>query len=219
MKSFIFGETESNLPIQGFDFGNSGPHILILGGVHGDELEGVALAKYLWADFFKSFPYKIKLTLVPEFNLDGVLAGTRHNLNGVDLNRNLPTKDWDPKAFTPRYFPGKLAGSESENKALIKFIAENKLNFIISLHSFSRFLMNINGDCRKEAEIMEAITAYPIDESMGYPTPGCLGTYTGLERNIPTITYELKRGQDLKSLLPIHARAIKEAIKFISHTR
>ena len=37
------------------------------------------------------------------------------------------------------------------------------------------------------AEIMN----YPIEESIGYPTPGSFGTWGGIERSILTITREL----------------------------
>ena len=62
--------------------------------------------------------------------------------------------------------------------------------FILSLHSWKP-LLNVNGACRPEAEAIASRTGYIIEESIGYPTPGCLGTYTGLERAIPTLTYEI----------------------------
>jgi len=34
---------------------------------------------------------------------------------------------------------------------------------------------------------------YPVSASIGYPTPGSLGTYAGVERKIPIITLELPR--------------------------
>ena len=80
-------------------------------------------------------------------------------------------------------------------------------------------MINVNGDCHREAQLIEGITHYPICEDMGYPTPGSLGTYAGKERGIPTITYELKRGQDLASLLPPHIRAVRECLQFIQHTK
>ncbi|HEX4926290.1 MAG TPA: DUF2817 domain-containing protein, partial [Bdellovibrionales bacterium] len=129
----------------------------------------------------------------------------------VDLNRNLPTKDWDPKAFTPRYPPGPHAGSEIENRDLVTFIRENKPAIMFSLHSWKPML-NVNGDCRPEADVIAALTGYVIEETVGYPTPGCLGTY-GVENKIPTLTYEIERGLSNSEILRVHVPAVLEALK------
>jgi protein MpaA len=34
---------------------------------------------------------------------------------------------------------------------------------------------------------------YPASPNIGYPTPGSLGSYAGVDRQIPTITLELPR--------------------------
>jgi protein MpaA len=44
------------------------------------------------------------------------------------------------------------------------------------------------------------IINYPIEENIGYPTPGSFGTWAGIERNIPTITLELDEEIDVKDL-------------------
>lgn len=213
METFVFGHASSGLPIIGHRFGTSGPQILILGGVHGDEVEGVQAAYGLLDQFEKyNFPYNLQVTLVPAFNIDGVLAKTRGNARGVDLNRNLPTNDWSPEAATPRYHPGKSPCSEPENKALTQYFEKNRPHIIFSLHSWKP-LININGACRPEAEVINKLTGYEITEDIGYPTPGSLGTYTGLERDIPTITYEVERGLDAESILKIHTPALLEALK------
>lgn len=216
MKSFIFGKTAMGLPIAAYRFSNYGANnpakVLILGGVHGDEIEGTVAAHGLVESLLQSFPYNLDLTLVPALNLDGVLHRTRTNFRGVDLNRNMATKDWSPVVKTPRYHPGPHANSEPEVQALARFIDEEKPQFVLSLHSWHPVL-NVNGDCMKEAEVLAKWTGYKIDADIGYPTPGCLGTYAGLERNSPTLTYEIERGMDLQKILQIHVPAILEALK------
>jgi len=212
MKSFVFGYTSTGLPIPAYQWNINAPHVLILGGVHGDEIEGVQAAYGLLDQFIKNFPYKLKLTLVPAFNLDGVLLKTRQNKNGIDLNRNLPTQDWNSHVSTPRYHPGPFANSETENQHLVRFLEKEKPRIIYSLHSWNP-LLNVNGKCRKEAEAIHRLTQYPIQEDIGYPTPGCLGTYCGLERDIPTLTYEIQRGLKGEEILKTHVPAILEALK------
>lgn len=212
MKTSIFTFTSKGLPVPAFEFHNSGPEVLILGGVHGDEVEGVIASQVLLKHFMTSFPYKLNLTLVPQFNLEGVIFKTRGNGNGVDLNRNLPTKDWSPEVKTPRYHPGPFAGSESENKGLISYLEQKRPLFVLSLHSWQPVL-NVNGDCYKVAEVLARRTGYKIDDDIGYPTPGCLGTFAGLERSLPTLTYEIERGLSAEKIIDIHVPAILESLK------
>ncbi|GIL17881.1 MAG: murein peptide amidase A [Oligoflexia bacterium] len=215
LTSFIFTQTTSGLPVIGYQFGKqdpSFPKILILGGVHGDEKEGVVAAHGLYTRFSQNFSYRLNICLVPAFNLDGVLEKTRTNARGVDLNRNLPTKDWSPEIKGPRYNPGPTPNSESENQGLVKYLEQEKPNLIVSLHSWNPVL-NVNGDCLKFAEVLAKHTGYKIDADIGYPTPGCLGTYAGLERQSPTLTYEIERGLASDQILKIHVPAICEALK------
>jgi protein MpaA len=210
--SSIFGRTALGLPIPAYRWEAGGPEILILGGVHGDESEGVVCAYGLYDALVASFPYKINLTLVPAFNLDGVIAKSRLNGNGVDLNRNLPSNDWNPAAFNERYPPGPHANSEPENQALVSYLELCKPRFVLSLHSWKPML-NVNGPCAPEAEAIRAHTGYVIEESIGYPTPGCLGTYAGLERDMPTLTYEIERGLAPKEVLRVHVPAVLSALQ------
>ncbi|MCS6838481.1 MAG: M14 family zinc carboxypeptidase [Bdellovibrionaceae bacterium] len=211
------GPSVLGLPIENYQFTPS-PHIkskrrlLILGGVHGDETEGVTVALGLLNEFLKDYPYAITTSLIPRFNVDGVLLKTRSNYNGVDLNRNLPTKDWTPHCDNPRYFPGPKPLSEPENQALVTYLDQYQPHLILSLHSWYP-VINVNGECLKEAEILQKHTHYKIEKDIGYPTPGSLGTYAGLERNMPTITYEIERGAPLTNCLKLHIPAIQAMIR------
>lgn len=185
----------------------------MIAGVHGDEIEGVAVGRALMAEFQKSFPFQLRVTLIPEFNPDGVLLKQRTNSAGIDLNRNLPTSDWSPVVKNPRYPPGPHANSEPENQALVEYLKTHHPALILSLHSYQPCI-NVNGDCRAQAEILARWTGSPIVDSIGYPTPGCLGTYTGIERGMPTITYEIERGLSLDRCIEVHVPAILEVLKY-----
>lgn len=214
-QAFVFGQTAIGLPIPAYRWengGSQGREVLILGGVHGDETEGIVCAQGLYQELSREFAFRFNLSLVPAFNLDGVLAKSRVNGNGVDLNRNLPSNDWNPQAFNERYPPGPHANSEPENQALTRYLESLKPKLVISLHSWKPML-NVNGDCKPEAEAIRALTGYVIEESIGYPTPGCLGTYAGLERAMPTITYEIERGQAPRDVLRIHVPAVLAGLR------
>ena len=235
----LFGISSQGLPIICHQYGKEGPVILVLGGVHGDEPEGNWIALGLLKKWMENFPYKLRLTIVPCFNIEGSLSHERTNFNKVDLNRNLPSKNWTnkPKGSVSessesdnlsennpsvnlektRYNPGPYACSETENKALVKWINTNKPKLIISLHSWKP-MINTNGDCHPEAKIMAEATGYKLIDYIGYPTPGSLGDYCGVERNIPVITYEAARGGTITEALNIHVPAIEKAL-FASEKR
>lgn len=210
--NFIFGYTRNNVPIPAYRFGHSGKRILILGGVHGDEVEGIQAAHGLLGEFLNNYPLKLETTLVPVFNIDGMLKLHRRNGHGVDLNRNLPTTDWSAQFTREHYHPGPVACSEPENQALVEYIQNFKPQFILSLHSWEPML-NINGDCKKIAQVISSLTGYRVADDIGYPTPGSLGTYAGLERNIPTLTYEVERNLPASEVIRIHVPAIIEGLK------
>jgi murein peptide amidase A len=73
-------------------------------------------------------------------------------------------------------------------------------------------MLNVNGDCMPEAKVISSWTGYVIEETVGYPTPGCLGTY-GVENKIPTLTYEIERGLSNSEILRVHVPAVLEALK------
>ena len=215
MKTYLFGETALKKPILAYEWGNENdPKVLIVGTVHGDEIEGTTAALGLLRDLMKekTFPYKLHLTLVPILNVDGNLILTRQNGRGVDLNRNLPTKNWTGEFEKVRYYPGKAANSEPENQALVNFLDRITPDFIITLHSWKPML-NVNGDCSQVAEAMQEVTQYKIVPDIGYPTPGSLGAYAADDRGIPTLTYEIERGSEQIEIIDVHVRSLHAGLK------
>lgn len=194
--------------------GSGEKNILIVGGVHGDEIEGVQLTQNL-ISYLKQqkLPPKLSVFIIPVFNQDGFHKNDRCNSRGVDLNRNMPTNDWDPIAHKVRYNPGPYAGSEIETQLMIDLIATLKPLFIISNHSYEIAMINTNGDCKILAEAMHSINGLPIKDHIGYPTPGSLGIYAGIERKIPTITLELLKGDSSPETLQKNCQAILKGIK------
>ena len=135
---------------------------------------------------------------VPCVNPDGVKAKTRVNSNGVDINRNFPTKNWELTEKN-EFFGGNTPASEIETKFLVEIIEKYKPKFILTLHAPYK-VVNYDGDALEIAEKISEIINYPVESSIGYPTPGSFGTWAGIEKNIPTITLELDEEIDVKEL-------------------
>ena len=185
--------------------GKNASRILLLGGVHGNETEGIQFMHDFCLEFIDNntkSPFEQSLLTIPVLNPDGFLNYKRKNANGVDLNRNMLTKDWSEKYSEEKYFPGKEPNSEPETKYLIQMIESFQPNYIISFHSFKP-MINYNGPAVKYAKNIAKHLNIPITDDIGYPTPGSLGTYAGHEKRIPTITLEFERGTPLKEIYPM----------------
>ena len=167
--------------------------VLVLGCMHGDEPQGEYLIKE-----YLNFNPNTKLMFVPCVNPDGVASKTRVNSNGVDINRNFPTKNWELTEKN-EFFGGEKPMSEIETKFLVDVIEHNKPNLILTLHAPFK-VVNYDGDAQEVAEKVSEIIGYPVEASIGYPTPGSFGTWAGIENKIPTITLELDEEIDVKEL-------------------
>ncbi|MFI3300129.1 MAG: DUF2817 domain-containing protein [Candidatus Gastranaerophilales bacterium] len=158
--------------------------VLVIGVFHGDEVQG----KFLIEEFIKKNPQS-SLLFIPCLNPDGLLDGERTNSNGVDLNRNFPTANW-VLSEKNEFFGGETPASEIETRFLIEIIEQYRPATILTLHAPFK-VVNYDGDAKELAEKISKIIGYPVQENIGYPTPGSFGTYAGVERSIKTITLEL----------------------------
>ncbi len=170
------------------------PSVLVIGCFHGDEPQG----DYLINEYLKVNP-KTNLLMLPRLNS----CDTRVNINGVDLNRNFPTKNWELSERN-EYFGGDSPASEKETRFVIDTVEKYNPKLILTLHAPYKV---VNYDCNVccDLDVVEKISKimnYPIEESIGYPTPGSFGTWAGIERGILTITLELDEEIDIRELEP-----------------
>lgn len=165
-------------------------YIYILGAVHGDEVEGAHLASQLFEWLKETDEVDTPVVVVPVVNVDGFQLKTRVNGNGVDLNRNLPSKQWTNVAREAKYFPGNAPLSEPENKYLVDLFQQYPPSFIISFHSWYP-VINYNGACKEVAEFLASFNKYPIEaDFLTHPTPGSLGEYGPQVLGSPVLTFE-----------------------------
>ena len=173
--------------------GNINSHILIIGCFHGDEPQG----KYLIEKYIKDNA-DTNLLFIPCLNKYGFEHNVRTNANGVDLNRNFPTKNWI-LSKKDNFYGGSEPASEKETKFVIDIINKVKPKLIITLHAPYK-VVNYDGPAKEISEKISEITGYPVEESIGYPTPGSFGTWAGTERNIPVVTLELDEDINVQEL-------------------
>ncbi len=172
------------------------PKILVFALVHGDEEQGGSVA-LSWMHRLLEIQPRNTWRVVPVLNPDGWDKKTRTNANGVDVNRNYPSRDWDELALkywkskaaaSERRFPGKASASEPETICSIQHIDEFKPDFIITIHT-PLGVLDFDGPK----------VSYPKFQPLPWVSlgnfPGSLGRFMWVDRNVPVLTVELKAGK------------------------
>ena len=168
--------------------------VLVVGGVHGDELSSTALVLH-WIGAAQVEPANIHWRFVPLMNPDGMLKPhpTRTNANGVDLNRNFPTPHWDKEALRywqrrtskdPRRFPGPQALSEPETRWLHDEMERWQPHLIVAVHA-PYGVLDYDGPVLAPKRLGSLV----LDQVGVFP--GSLGNYGGLHKKVPVVTIEL----------------------------
>ncbi|MBD0327275.1 MAG: DUF2817 domain-containing protein [Pyrinomonadaceae bacterium] len=194
----------------------SGPvRVMVLGGIHGDEIAGALLAKALIATLeLEPLPGNLTVIIVSEVNPDGVATRKRVNARGVDINRNFPAKSWQPDYKDKLRYPGTQPATEPETQAVIKLLERYPPDLLITLHA-ALGCVNWDGPGEEIAAMMARANGYPLCSSLGYETPGSLGQYTGIDRKIPSVTIELRDAVDA-GLARINMPALRAVLNHLS---
>ena len=184
----IVGRSVENRPIMTRVYGDGPDVVLLLAGIHGNEAAGVPILERLGKELMDNPQYLQGRTVVllPQVNPDGVKANTRGNANGVDLNRNFPADNFDG---TDRHGAEPL--SQPESRAMLEQIDRYQPNRIVAFHQPLECVDYDGEGARELAEAMGEHTDLPV-KRVG-ARPGSMGSYFGIDRGIPIITFELPR--------------------------
>ena len=186
------GHSVQGRPIRRCTVGHGPRTVLWIGGIHGNEPEGVVSTARLPAAFLAdpARASRVTLHLIEDLNPDGRAADTRFNANGVDLNRN-----W-PLAFAASPQHGAHPLSQPESRLLADQLAALRPALLIVAHSWpERHFINYDGPAADLAAQFSALSGYPVVPSDGFhPTPGSLGSWVGIAMGLPILTLEHERG-------------------------
>lgn len=184
----VVGHSVQGRPLMVQVYGDGPDVVMLMAGIHGTEAAGVPILKRLGKEL-ASRPELLAgrtVVLLPEVNPDGVKANKRHNTNGVDLNRNFPADNFDG---TKRH--GEEPLSQPESRMVLEQIERYKPSRIVSFHQPLECLDYDGAGAKAIAEAMGEHTDLPVKRLGG--RPGSLGSYFGLDKGIPCITFELPR--------------------------
>lgn len=185
--------------------GEPGPRqrrVLVLGGIHGDELSASSLALG-WLQLALNYTAHTEpgthWRFIPMLNPDGLLSRptTRTNAHGVDLNRNFPTPNWQGEARAywekrtkrdKRRYPGSKPLSEPESKFIDDQIHSFAPDLIVSIHA-PLGVLDFDGPPNEGYVPPSKLGRLYLDQVGIYP--GSLGHYAGIHKGIPVVTVEL----------------------------
>lgn len=193
--STVLGASRQGRPIPGYFFAGSGTaprRIAVVGGVHGDEPASVDAVFELIARLEAGPAPRTPLWLVPVLNPDGIAAGSKNAASDVDLNRNFPARNFT-RAHQPGYDPGPTPLSEPETALFARLCTDHAIDAVVAVHApFA--CVNFDGPAAAWAAAVAAASGWPVRADLGYPTPGSLGSWLGVDRGLPVLTLELPPG-------------------------
>ena len=190
----LLARTNAGSPLSYIPAERDGPAGLVVAGMHGDEPECVVA---LSAGLRSLPPGALAVPVLLAANPDGLLAGTRANGAGVDLNRNFPTSNWSPEptffswssahSRETRLSPGSAPASEAETKQLIGLVEALSPEWVVSVHA-PLGLVEDPTEHPVGVNLAERMQL-PFEHSVGYETPGSFGTWLAA-RGVSPITVE-----------------------------
>ena len=191
-------------------FGTGARTALFLGAIHGSEPMSHRLMER-FQDELALHPELLRgcrVVVASPVNPDGLRRGSRHNARAIDLNRNFPASNFGPG----RANGGQQPLSEPESRFVHYLLETYRPQVVVSVHA-PLHCVNYDGPAAALAAAMARHNRYPVKASIGYPTPGSLGTFVGIDRGIPIVTLELPRGEREDGYFSDNRAALLEVLR------
>ena len=196
------GRSVRGVPIEAW-WPTGEPTRVVFAAIHGEEAVTLQVAHQLLRTIHADDACAV---VVPVLNPDGVLAGTRQNAAGVDLNRNFPGDSWQPGP-SPTYWPtttvrrpehrtllsspGRAPGSEPETQALMALVERVGPQHVIDLHTPLECIIAVQDDSLALAEHLAEPSGVPIVRELSGPTPGDAAEWCS-SQGAACVTYEFE---------------------------
>jgi protein MpaA len=200
-----YGRSRDGVALRVFMPAHDGPvDGLLTAAHHGEEPETGLLARRLLERVAGT---ESRWAVIGCLNPDGLLAGTRQNAAGVDLNRNFPASTWRPDpsfTFPPgippeqrtaehrtnRSSPGAQAGSEPETQAFMALVERLAPPIVVDLHSPLELILVRGTPIPELPERLARAASLTLERELA-DCPGAMDDWLS-ERGIPALVYEVE---------------------------
>ena len=207
----VLGHSVQQRAIELITIGTGPEKVMIIATIHGNEDAGTPLV-YRLIDKLRARPDFLTgrtVLIVPLANPDGYALRTRFNASGIDLNRNFPASN-----RINNEVHGQQGLTEPESRILYDLVLAHRPTHIVSIHQ-PLYCLDYDGPGEEIARHMGRYCSLPV-KKLG-SRPGSMGSFVGVEQNIPIITMELaKEDSDLttRQLWNRYGRALLAAITY-----
>jgi len=178
------------------------PKLLVVAGVHGDEISGV-LACLMAIEKYKH--QRPPLALIPCANPDGLARFTRENYNGIDINRS---------------FPPLGNGRPKETWTIIRVLRNLGPEMVLDLHELGLLyfpkILYFGQDHKNLLEILRSRLGPFTGVNDSPKTPGSLGCYL-LNQGIPCVVLELPLYVPLQRRASKCLNCIQETLNYLEN--
>ncbi|KAA3439704.1 succinylglutamate desuccinylase/aspartoacylase family protein [Rufibacter hautae] len=190
--------TEINIPIHVFRAQEPGPVLLLMAGMHGDEVNGIETIRRMIRRKLLT-PQRGTVLAIPILNIYGFLNFSREVPDGKDVNRSFPGNSKGSLAsrvaarFTKEILPlidygidFHTGGQSKSNFPQIRCRLEDGESDVLAKAFGAPFVLNSNyrlGSLRKEAAVMgKTIIVYETGESLRFDEQGIIMAMEGTQR-------------------------------------
>jgi hypothetical protein len=142
------GTSTQGRPITAVQISDGPRKLVLVGNAHGGPERNTFELSTQLAAYFRAnptaVPEDVRLYIIPTLNPDGLALGTRQNVNGVDLNRNMDTRsdpcpenNWHQTAAGAYGIEGDIGGPYAESEVESRLIRDFLLDAsgVIFLHT------------------------------------------------------------------------------------
>jgi hypothetical protein len=203
------GTSVEGKPILAWVLPGDGQSVLVIGGIHGDEVSSAQVVLELRDELLADpeIAGGRRVVLIPAANPDGLRLRTRGNSSGIDLNRNFPA---------PNFQPGPASGprprSEPETRAVLHALRKHDPLLVVAVHAPLACVDPDGGPTAKAlARRIARAGRLPVKDLEAFP--GSLGSHVSLGLGRSIITYELERNRLAASRRKEHVQALIVAIQ------